>query len=141
MFDQLALATGMVLLTVGMHGFGLLGLSRLLRLESREERVAHISPLSARGLASTLGLVLGLFTLHGLEIWLYALLFFALGALPDLETSVYFSTITYGTVGFDDHNFAEQWRLVAAIEGINGVLLLGWTTAFFVSLVSRLRWG
>lgn len=141
MFDQLAVATMMVCLTVGMHGLGLLGLSRLLRLESREERVAHISPLSLRGLASTLGLVLGLFTLHGLEIWLYALLFFGLNALPDLETSVYFSTITYGTVGYNDHGIAHSWRLVAAIEGINGVLLLGWTTAFFVSLVARLRWS
>lgn len=140
MFDQLALATVMVLLTIGLHGMGLLGLSRLLRLESREERQAHISPLSARGLLWTLGLVLGIFTLHGLEIWLYALLFFGLGALPDLETSVYFSTITYGTIGYDDHGIAHAWRLVAAIEGINGVLLLGWTTAFFVSLVARLRW-
>ncbi len=141
MFDQLAVATLMVLFTVGLHGMGLLGLSRLLRLESREERVAHISPLSARGLLSTLGLVLGIFTLHGVEIWLYALLFFVVGALPDLETSVYFSTITYGTIGYDDHGIAHSWRLVAAIEGINGVLLLGWTTAFFVSLVARLRWS
>jgi spore maturation protein SpmB len=141
MFIQLAVATMMVLVTVGIHGLGLLGLSRLLGLESREERAAHISPLSVRGLLSTLGLVLGVFTLHGIEIWLYALLFLLLGALPDLETSVYFSTITYGTVGYNDHGIAHSWRLVAAIEGINGVLLLGWTTAFFVSLVARLRWN
>ncbi len=141
MFIQLAVATMMVLLTVAIHAMGLLGLSRLLRRESQEELEEHISPLSLRGLLSTLGLVLGLFTLHGLEIWLYGLLFLALGALPDLETSVYFSTITYGTVGYDDHGIAHGWRLVAAIEGINGVLLLGWTTAFFVSLVVRLRWN
>lgn len=33
----------------------------------------------------------------------------------------------------------EAWRLLVAIEGITGILLLGWTTAFFVSLVVRVR--
>ena len=28
--------------------------------------------------------------------------------------------------------------LNAAIEGINGVLLLGWSTAFFVTVIARL---
>ncbi len=139
MIDQLAVATLMVLLTVALHGAGLLGLARLLNVESREEREAHLSPTSLRGLVTTLGMVLGLFTLHGLEIWLYALLYRLLGALPDIETAVYFSTITYGTVGYHDAGMAHSWRLVAAIEGMNGVLLMGWSTAFFVALVARLR--
>ena len=139
MIDQLIIATLMVLLTVALHGMGLLGLSRLLRLETREEHEAHLTPASLRGLATTLAMVLGLFTLHGVEIWLYALLYLALGALTDLETAVYFSTITYGTVGYDDYGMAREWQLVSAIEGINGVLLMGWTTAFFVGLGIRLR--
>ena len=139
MLHQLFLATLMVLLTVALHGVGLLGLTRMLKLESREEREAHLSPASLRGLITTLAMVLGLFTLHGVEIWLYALLYLWLGALPDLEMAVYFSTITYGTVGYDDYGMSREWQLVAAIEGINGVLLMGWSTAFFVALVARLR--
>ena len=141
MIDQLAVATLMVLVTVALHGAGLVGLARLLRVESREEREAHLSPESWRGLVTTLGMVMGLFALHGVEIWLYALLYLALGALPDLETAVYFSTITYGTVGYHDAGMAHSWRLVAAIEGMNGVLLMGWSTAFFVALLARLRRG
>jgi hypothetical protein len=34
---------------------------------------------------------------------------------------------------------AEQWRLVSAIEGINGIIFIGWSTAFFVTLMGRLR--
>lgn len=34
---------------------------------------------------------------------------------------------------------AHRWRLVSAIEGVNGILLLGWSTAFFVTVVARLR--
>ena len=138
MLGQLAIATGMVLATVAIHGGGLLLLGRLLQLEQREERQEHISPLSAQAIAFTFAVVLGLFAIHGVEIWLYAALYALSGALPDLHTAVYFSTITYGTIGYDDEGVARSWQLVAAIEGINGVLLLGWSTAFFVALIARL---
>lgn len=138
MITQLAIATCMVLLTVSIHGGGLLMLTRLLRLERREEHEERFSPASPRGIAFTFALVIGLFAIHGLEIWLYALLYLFSGALPDLHTAVYFSTITYGTIGYDDEGVAKAWQLVAAIEGINGVLLLGWSTAFFVSIIARL---
>jgi len=60
-------------------------------------------------------------------------------AMPDLQMAVYFSTITYSTIGYDDGGISAAWSLVAAIEGINGVILLGWSTGFFVSLVGRLH--
>ena len=129
----------MVTLTVLIHGAGLYVLSRLLRVESREEALAKIHPLSPRGLAVTVLIVLALFFVHGLEIWLYAFLYEALGAVHGLRNSVYFSTVTYGAIGYDDRAMAESWRLVAAIEGINGIMLIGWSTAFFVTLIGRLR--
>jgi hypothetical protein len=86
----------------------------------------------------TLALVLALFVLHGFGIWLYAFLYEGLGAVADLETAVYFSTISYAGIGYDDRYIVPEWRLVAAIEGINGLLLLGWSTAFFVTIVARL---
>ncbi|GAA0272753.1 potassium channel family protein [Alteraurantiacibacter aestuarii] len=138
MFPALAVATFMVLLTVIMHGLGLLGLARVLRIEREEEQLESISPVSARGIAFTLALVVGLFLLHGAEIWLYAAVYLVLDALPDLHTAVYFSTITYSTIGYDDAGLAHDWQLVAAIEGMNGIILMGWSTAFFVSLITRL---
>lgn len=139
MLVQLTVATLMVLLTVTIHGVGLLYLARLLSHEREEEREAHISQLSFRGLSTTLGVVLGLFALHGVEIWLYAIVYTELDALADLQTAVFFSTITYSTIGYDDDGLAEAWQMVAAIEGMNGVLLMGWSTAFFISLMGRLR--
>ena len=38
MIKQLAIATAMVLVTVAVHGGGLMLLTRLLRIEQREER-------------------------------------------------------------------------------------------------------
>ncbi len=139
MVAQLLVATLMVLLTVTIHGIGLLYLARMLSEERAEEREANLSPLSLRGLVTTLGTVLGLFALHGIEIWLYALVYLSLDALPDFETAVYFSTITYSTIGYDDEGLATAWQLVAAVEGMNGILLMGWSTAFFISLMGRLR--
>ena len=139
MFAELGIATLMVILTVMIHGAGLLSLARILRLEAREEAAAHIDALSLRGMIATLAVILGLFALHGIEIWLYAFLYEAIGAVQGIRESVYFSTITYAAIGYDDGAMAERWRLVSAIEGINGIILIGWSTAFFVTVVARLR--
>ena len=139
MLVELTLSTVMVIVTVTIHGAGLYSLARLLRLEALEEAAERIGPLSVRGAAATLLVILGLFALHGVEIWIYAFLYEALGAVTGLRNAVYFSTITYAAIGYDDAAMAEEWRLVSAIEGINGIILLGWSTAFFVTVIGRLR--
>lgn len=139
MIVELSLATAMVLLTVVIHALGLYAVARFLRLEEREEAAAHVHPLSVRGFAVTLVIILSLIALHGTEIWLYAFLYDLIGAVDGLRNAVYFSTVTYGAIGYDDNAMAEGWRLVSAIEGINGVILIGWSTAFFVMVVARMR--
>ena len=141
MADELFLATAMVLATVSIHAIGLFALARLLRIEELEEQEEQIHPLSGRGIVATLTVALGLFVLHGLEIWLYAFVYLAIGAVDGLRESVYFSTITYGAIGYSDAAMAPGWRLVSAIEGINGIILIGWSTAFFVTLIARMRRG
>ena len=139
MLVELLLATVMVVVTVLMHGSGLYLLARMLRVEAREEAAEKVGPMSPRGVAATVAIILALFALHGLEIWSYAFLYEFIGAVDGLRNAVYFSTITYGAIGYDDSAMAEEWRLVSAIEGINGIILIGWTTAFFVMMIGRLR--
>jgi hypothetical protein len=138
---QLLVSTATVVTTVLVHGFGLAVLVRSLRAINihiaDEGAVRHHVDLSITG--PVLLVVLALFVLHGIEIWFYAAIYLALGAVPDLEQAVYFSTITYGTIGYSDAYIVKPWRVLAAIEGINGVILLGWSTAFFVTIVARLR--
>ena len=137
MLTQLAVATLMVIVTMMIHLVGVTTLARLLRYDPTAEE--HHQQFSPNVALLVLAIVLALVTLHGVEIWLYAGLYLFLGAVADLETAVYFSTMTYAAIGFGDSEMARQWRLVSAIEGVNGVLLLGWSTAFFVSVVARLR--
>ena len=136
---QLVISTAMVLVTVAVHGLGLALLARVVAGERHEERVHHVAPLSVRGAAFTLVTVLSLFVLHGLEIWSYAALYIVIDAFPHFEEALYFSTISYAAIGYGDAALPPQWRLLGAIEGINGVILLGWSTAFFVNLLMRLR--
>lgn len=135
---QLFVSALLVLATVVIHAVGLILLARVVRREAREEAERHIPPLSVEGVSMVVALVAGLFLIHGLEIALYALVFTWVEALPDMADAVFFSAMTYGTVGYSDTLLDPRWRLVAAIEGINGLLLIGWSTAFFVTLMGRM---
>ena len=139
LLPQLAVSTAMILATATMHGIGLSLLARAMAGERRDERAHHMVPMSLRAMGFTLLIVLGLFALHGVEIWLYAVLYDAIGAAESFDNALYFSTISYAAIGYSDVAIADAWRLVGAIEGINGVILLGWSTAFFVSQITRLR--
>ncbi len=138
MLTELLVATVMVLSTVMIHATGLLLLGRLTRFEAREEAIIGIHPLSVRGITMIVAVVLGLFVLHGSEIWLYAALYLKLDAIKDLREAVYFSSQTYAAIGYGDEAIASEWKLVAAIEGINGLLLIGWSTAIFITVMGRL---
>ena len=137
MLIELAIATAMVMVTVMVHAVGLLLLNEFSVSVVREEEQHGIHRLSVRGVAMIMALVLGLFIVHGLEIWLYATLYLELGAIEGLRHAVYFSTQTYAAIGYSDEAIAHDWKLVAAIEGINGLLLIGWSTAFFVTIMGR----
>ncbi len=136
MLIQLSLATAMVVATILIHGAGITALARGMQLEIDAAEAHH--HFSLKRASAILVIVLALFTLHGIEIWLYAAVYLVIGAVQNLEAAVYYSTITYASIGFGDSEMARPWRLVGAIEGINGVLLLGWSTAFFVTVVARL---
>lgn len=139
MLVELLTAALFVPITVMVHGTGLFWLARALRLVGAEERRRHVGMDSLTGTLGLLAIVMGLFALHGLEIWGWGVAYYLLGAIDDLRTAVYVSCFTYSTLGYDMSAVPEPWRLLVAIEGITGILLLGWTTGFFVAVVVRVR--
>ncbi len=132
------LSTVMLLVCVGIHGVGLFSLNKALRSEANEERIRRTTALSFRGAVFTLAIVLAMFALHGIEIWLYALLFLAVEAVPNLHDALYFSTISYTTVGYNDEYVVTEWRLIGAFEAILGMVMIGWSTAFFFRMLERI---
>ena len=136
LIQNLAVATGMVALTVTVHFFGLLALLYVLR--HRGARLRPNESMAGQG-ALVLFVVLGIFAIHTLEIWAYAFFYYSTGALRNFETALYFSTVSFASLGYGDIVLSPQWRLVSAIEAANGVILFAWSTAFFLSVMARLR--
>jgi voltage-gated potassium channel len=134
LLTQLVLASAMVLVTVMIHLVGLAILIRLLRSHHRLMRPVRIMPLTLLLAASV-----GIFAIHTIEIWLYAALYLQLGAMIEFEQSLYFSTVTYASIGYGDVLLPHAWRILGAIEGATGIIMLGWSTAFLVSLLARLN--
>ena len=75
--------------------------------------------------------------LHLAEIAVWAFFYTWQRAMPDIATAFYFSAVTYTTTGYGDLVLAPEWRLVGAVEALTGILMCGWSTAFFVAVVAR----
>lgn len=137
LFVNLLLAGSLVALTFSVHFAGLVGLSWVMRrgYMRRPDRAAGVAWQGA----TIIGMVMGLFALHSIQIWIYALTYMAVGQFDALEPALYFATSTFTTVGFGDIVLPPEWRMLAAAESMNGFLLIGWSTAFLVSVTARVR--
>lgn len=132
---QILAAFLLVVLMVVIHGLGVVWVTKLLRLEDSALR-AHQLDYRAFGLLTSMAL--SLFALHALEIALFGLFYLQVGAIETVEEALYFSASSYATLGHPDIDFPAQWRLVGALEGLVGFLLLGWSTAVFVTDMNKL---
>lgn len=125
----------MVALTVGLHAFAL---DRLIKiLEKLATTSGHLFRANWK-IPVLMATVLAVFSSHILHIWIWALLYRGLGALPDFETALYFSTTMFTTLGLGDIVLGPQWRLLSVCEAGNGFILFGWSTAFIFEIMSKL---
>jgi len=135
MLPELLAAFGLLAVCVVIHAAGLA--RALTRLASR--------PLAAtargRGfvIAALVATASWLLVLHLVEIALFGIFYFWARILPDLETAVYFSGVTYATVGYGDTVLPHEWRLLGPMEGLTGILMCGLSTGFFFAVVTRLH--
>jgi voltage-gated potassium channel len=139
MLVTLALGGMMTIVAIAVHLAGILLLLHLLRRNAHQATAAKNGRDLARQLALIVAVTLGIFIVHGVEIWLYAFAYVLSGALPDLPTAVYFSAVSYSTLGFGDIVLGPEWRIFGAFEGVTGLILIGWSSAFLLSVTSRLR--
>ena len=132
MFSQLLEGALLIVLTVAIHG-SLLGWSiGRLRLNVANHRTFFADTWLLSRLAVWAVLA------HLLEITVWGLYYYWRDILPDVETSVYFSAVTYATIGYGDVVPPLDWRLLAGMEGLIGILMCGWSGGFFFATVSRM---
>ncbi|HRF08049.1 MAG TPA: ion channel [Xanthobacteraceae bacterium] len=139
MIANLSLAALLTAVVIVIHLAGLLILLHFLRRNARHALGGEGLRYSFRQGAMVFAVVLGIFLLHGLEISVYGLAYVAVGAFRDFETALYFSASAFSTLGFGDVVLGPQWRMLSAVEGVSGLILIGWSSGFLLSVTSRLR--
>jgi voltage-gated potassium channel len=113
------------------------GMLLLIQWLVRVRRVIE-SPNALRRVGFLVRLFVRIVLLHLIQIGLWAVVFWRAHELPNLETALYFSLATYTTIGFGDVVLGPGWRVLAGIEGLSGLLLVGWSTAFVFAVVHRM---
>ncbi len=76
--------------------------------------------------------------LHFIEIMLWAVTYRQLIGTDELKSfqeAFYFSIVTFTTLGYGDITLSEQWRILSGVEAVNGILLVGWTTALLFAVI------
>jgi hypothetical protein len=84
-------------------------------------------------------IILLLFFISLLEIICWAGAYWWLGAIATPEPALYFSMVTYTTLGYGDIVLSPHWRLLSGFEAINGIIMFGWTTALVVYSIQNIR--
>jgi voltage-gated potassium channel Kch len=108
-------------------------------------RHGHDSPwTSARAVLALVNSAIVVVVLHTLEIVIWAGAYLALvptSELASFEEAVYFSFVTFTTLGYGDITLTEGFRLLSGIEALNGIILVGWSTAMIFSVVQHIWRG
>jgi hypothetical protein len=67
----------------------------------------------------------------------WATLFILLGQFPDFETSLYFSGITFTSLGYGDLTLPKRVRILSAMEAADGLLMFGIISAVFMGALQN----
>lgn len=95
--------------------------------------------------------VLGALVAHAIEVWIFALGYYAMNASGSLGQltgnydgslmdSVYFSFTTFTTIGFGDITPTGPLKFLTGLEGLTGLVLITWTASFLFLEMQR-YWG
>jgi hypothetical protein len=123
----------LIALTIAMHGAGVIsmalaGVSIRARIEGRNHlTLRHVAAIQI-GLIAAVGLLLA--ALHGMEAALWAAAYWWLGALKSPTDAILYSVNSMSTLGDSGLTLEPHWRLIGALEGMDGMLLFGISTAY-----------
>jgi len=134
MIAQLAIGTLIIIINAGVQAEMFASFAR------RLEMVILVLRRKLQRFTNTAAIVVGvLFVMlvHSVQVWIWAATFMVLGAFHELEPALYFSLISFTTVGFGDITLGPEWRLLSGLMAANGFMSFGWSTAYMVELVRR----
>ena len=129
---QILIALILTCLTVVSHYFGIKNAHGYFRWFWAEDRpYKHESILM-------IGIVAILILTHFIEVVIWAVLYYLLGFTPDWLHSVYYSLVSYTTLGDSSIAVPDHWKGLAGLEAINAILMFGWSTAILAAISLKL---
>jgi hypothetical protein len=137
MIEFSLIGAALVAFTVVIHAWGT---TSWLRYLGAKHAIGDEPWSTNRSLIVLTSTVIVLIVLHTIEIGIWAIAYLSLVSVEELETlesALYFSFVTFTTLGYGDITLAAPWRVLSGIEALNGIMLVGWTTAFLFAVVQR----
>ena len=136
MWSQIFLGSFLVLVTTVVHG---VATGVALIVLKKAGRLMHWDKTSQVQRPFLVGaLVVGLFLVSVLDAVMWAHVYLRVGAIEQLETALYFSMVTFTTLGYGDVTLSTDWRLLSSFEAANGIIMFGWSTALVAAFIQRL---
>jgi len=123
----------MMAITTAIHASFMTAMMRL--LENRTRNQKDRAPLTR--LYVVVESILMIFVATLLEASAWAVAYLTLGAISGMEPALYFSVVTFTTVGYGDVVLTPEWRLLGSFEAVNGIIMFGWSTALVMAVVQR----
>jgi hypothetical protein len=125
----------LIVLTVIIHAYGLDLISKKITLVAGSPR--WLGKSSAASIFFVGGAVLSVTILHGLEGAIWAVAYRFLGALQDNKSAMLFSLNAITSYGHENLQLAPRWRMMGALEALNGCIMFGLTTAFLFTVTQK----
>jgi hypothetical protein len=135
MFLALLVGAGMLLVSVLFYGVATALIARLL---VRWTRAGYTAAGFRKEVAVMMAVTLITAAAHLTAIALWAVALLLCGESSTFEKALYCSAQNYTALGYGDVALSERWRLLGPFEAINGLLLVGLSTAIMFAVLSRL---
>ena len=133
MLLNFGIGTLLVLITTAVHAEGMLFLLHMKRMQQRDmHHYPHRKKIYLIGTVIVLLLFISI-----VEMTLWALAYVYIGAIEGMEEALYFSMVTFTTLGYGVITLSEQWRLLSSLEAATGIIMFGWTTALAITTVQQ----
>lgn len=71
-----------------------------------------------------------------IQIGIWALLFYVIEQFETYSEAFYHATVNFTTLGYGDIIMSDDWKLLGALEAVNGVIMFGLSTGFLFTILS-----
>lgn len=101
---------------------------------------SNLDSVRKKSLQLIISTAIFLIFLHLIQTALWAIMYMALPGITEFdsfEKALYFSMVTFTTLGYGEITIASDNRILSGLEAINGIILIGWSTAFMFAVFAE----